>query len=67
MDLNELTSLVAKGEDSLQQFKEDIHNCDSLAAEMVAFSNSHGGYIFIGVSNQRQLPGLSGGDVNRIN
>ena len=40
MDLNELKKIIDRGEDSQHQFKEDIRNGDSLAAEMVAFSNS---------------------------
>ncbi len=67
MDLNELKKVTSRGEDSRHQFKEDIRNGDSLAAEMVAFSNSRGGYIFIGVSNKGDLIGLSSTDVDRIN
>ena len=67
MDLNDLKAVISRGEDSRHQFKEDIRNGDSLAAEMVAFSNSRGGYIFIGVSNKGDLVGLSSRDVDRIN
>lgn len=67
MDLGELKSVVAKGEDSFNQFKEDIRNTDSLAAEIVAFSNSRGGNIYIGVTNEGVLAGLSSNDVDRIN
>jgi ATP-dependent DNA helicase RecG len=67
MDLNDLKKIVSRGEDSRHQFKEDIRNGDSLAAEMVAFSNSRGGYIFIGVSNKGNLIGLSSKDVDRVN
>ncbi len=67
MDLNELKQIVSMGEDSYHQFKEDIKNSDSLASEMVAFSNSKGGKILIGVSNRGDLVGLSPKDVDRIN
>lgn len=67
MDLNELKTIISRGEDSRHQFKEDIRNEDSIAAEMVAFSNSRGGQIFIGVSNKGSLIGLSNKDVDRIN
>ena len=67
MDLKELKQIISKGEDSQHQFKEDIRSTDSLAAEMVAFSNSQGGRVFIGVSNQGVLVGLSGADLDRIN
>src|SRR3990167_4073614 len=67
MDLNELKKIISRGEDSYHQFKEDVRNGDSLAAEMVAFSNSRGGYIFIGISNNGNLTGLSSKDVDRVN
>ena len=38
MDLNELKAIISRGEDSRHQFKEDVRNHVSLAAEMVAFS-----------------------------
>lgn len=40
MNLSELKAIILRGEDSRHQFKEDIRNGDSLAAEIVAFSNS---------------------------
>ncbi|HEY5236016.1 MAG TPA: ATP-binding protein, partial [Rhabdochlamydiaceae bacterium] len=67
MDLDELKQIVSSGEDSGNQFKEDVHNADSLAAEMVAFSNFRGGRIFIGITDQGILKGLTQGDVHRIN
>ena len=60
-------SLVAKGEDSKIQFKENIRSTERLAREMVAFSNSMGGQIFIGVSDIGEIKGLSDEDINRIN
>jgi ATP-dependent DNA helicase RecG len=67
MELKDLRDIVSRGEDSKHQFKSDIHNGDSLAAEMVAFSNSQGGQIFIGVSNKGELDGLDSQGVGRIN
>ena len=43
MNRNELLKAVALGEDSRRQFKADVNNPDSLAADLVAFSNSNGG------------------------
>jgi hypothetical protein len=40
MSLKELKASVALGEDSRRQFKQDVTNADSLAAEMAAFANS---------------------------
>src|ERR1700726_904768 len=67
VNIKELKKIISRGEDSQHQFKEDFRNGDSLAAEMVAFSNSRGGSIFIGVSNKGDLIGLSSKDVDRIN
>ncbi|MBN1322760.1 MAG: putative DNA binding domain-containing protein [Methanotrichaceae archaeon] len=67
MQLKELKAQIALGEDSRRQFKQDITNADSLAAEMAAFANSEGGAVFIGVADDGTMPGLDRGDVGRIN
>ncbi|MGB3217292.1 MAG: ATP-binding protein, partial [Anaerolineae bacterium] len=67
MNLNDLKSQAALGEDSRRQFKRDVTNADSLAAEMAAFANSEGGVIYLGVADDGSLPGLSLADVARIN
>lgn len=46
MNLNDLQSQVALGEDSRRQFKRDVTNVDSLAVEMAAFANSAGGVYY---------------------
>jgi ATP-dependent DNA helicase RecG len=56
MNLNDIQSQVALGEDSRRQFKRDVTNVDSLAAEMAAFANSEGGVIFLGVADDGELP-----------
>ncbi|SCZ76327.1 RNA-binding domain-containing protein [Acidaminobacter hydrogenoformans] len=67
MELNQLLEIVSRGEDSLTQFKENITNQDSLAAEMVAFSNSKGGKILIGIKDDGEIGGLKAADIRRIN
>ena len=67
MDFTRLKKQIAKGEDSQNQFKADVHNPDSLAAEMAAFANSEGGTIYIGVADDGSIPGLNKKDVGRIN
>ncbi|MEK7324860.1 MAG: RNA-binding domain-containing protein, partial [Chloroflexota bacterium] len=49
------------------QFKQDVTNADSLAAEMAAFANSEGGVIYLGVADDGATPGLSRADVARLN
>ncbi|MPZ44051.1 MAG: winged helix-turn-helix transcriptional regulator [Betaproteobacteria bacterium] len=58
---------ISLGEDGTRQFKRDVHNGNSLASEMVAFANSEGGTIFIGVADDGVAPGLSRDDVRRLN
>ena len=67
ISLDDLRKQIFAGEDETHQFKENITNSESLAAEIVAFSNSEGGYIYIGVSNQGEIKGLSQTDIRRIN
>lgn len=67
MTKQQLTKLISSGEDSSHQFKEDIRNTESLAAEMVAFSNSKGGTIFVGVKDTGEITGLSRTDIARVN
>ena len=67
MEITELLEIISRGEDSKHQFKSDATNAISLAQEMVAFSNSGGGKIFIGVSDNGDIAGLSSTDINRLN
>jgi hypothetical protein len=47
MNLNDLQSKIAIGEDSRRQFKRDVTNVDGLAAEVAAFANSEGSVIYL--------------------
>lgn len=67
METTELIDILSRGEDSRHQFKADITNADALAAEIVAFSNTSGGRIFIGVNDDGSVRGLSSADVARLN
>ena len=67
MNLKELRRIAARGEDSRTQFKLDVRSPEGLASEVVAFLNSKGGTIFIGVSDAGGLVGLSAEDVRRVN
>ena len=63
----ELTKILIKGEDSKHQFKKNITNVDSLSQEFVAFSNSAGGRLFVGVDDDGNITGLTSSDVKRLN
>jgi len=60
MNALELLDIISTGETSKVQFKREIDSNDSIAAEMIAFSNSRGGKIFFGVEDKTgKITGLS--------
>jgi ATP-dependent DNA helicase RecG len=67
MEAIDLIELIGRGEDSRTQFKRTLTNSESLAGELVAFSNSKGGRIIVGVNDQGTTVGLSTEDIRRIN
>ena len=71
METLEILQIIAQGEDSRNQFKKDVNNPDSLAQELIAFSNTLGGKIFVGVyeneEKKGEIVGLSSEDIHRIN
>ena len=67
MEAIELIELIGRGEDSRTQFKQTVTNPESIAGDIVAFSNSKGGRIVIGVSDQGTVVGLLAEDIRRIN
>jgi len=67
MDATELIDIISREEDSKHQFKENVHNADQISSEMVAFCNSGGGKILIGVDKFGKIVGLTREDVGRIN
>ncbi|MCK9215461.1 MAG: putative DNA binding domain-containing protein [Rhodoferax sp.] len=63
MTIETILAQIALGEDSTHQFKVDVRNGESLAAEMVAFANSEGGALLIGVADDGSTPGTGKEDV----
>ncbi|MCK4297876.1 MAG: putative DNA binding domain-containing protein, partial [Candidatus Marinimicrobia bacterium] len=59
MNKIELLEIVKKGEDSYTEFKEEKVHPDKLAAEIVAFANTDGGNLIIGVSDDREILGVA--------
>lgn len=67
METAELLEIVSRDEDSRHQFKANVTNETSLGQELVAFSNSGGGSIYIGVSDDGTFSGLKRDDMGRLN
>ncbi len=67
METEELLAIIANGEDSRHQFKQNITRSESLVPELAAFSNSKGGLLLIGVTDDGDIQGLTVDDMGRIN
>ena len=67
MNCIELSDVIDRGEDTLNQFKTNFYSVDKLAVEICAFANSDGGKLYIGISDSGGMEGLSKEDVNRLN
>lgn len=66
MEASELLAIVKRDEDSFHQFKSNVTNALSLAQEMIAFSNTQGGKIFIGIGDDGSVSGLTREDMGRL-
>ncbi|WP_069661250.1 RNA-binding domain-containing protein [Arcticibacter eurypsychrophilus] len=68
MEALELLDIIQRGESSKVQFKERLPHTDSLAHELIAFSNSDGGKIIIGVNDKTgELNGVSFDEIQAAN
>ena len=68
MDALELLDIVSSGETSKVQFKEKWTNQDGIAAEMIAFSNSIGGMLLLGVEDKTgEIKGLTNEEIRDYN
>lgn len=66
MKTSELLEIIARDEDSKHQFKSDVTNELSVAQEMIAFSNTLGGLLIIGASDDGSISGLKREDMGRL-
>jgi len=67
MNATELLEIISTGETSKVQFKLNVSNEQSIAQEMVAFANTKGGTILIGVDDKSwDIVGLSDDDLRRL-
>jgi len=68
MDALELLDIIQKGESSTVQFKVRVNDSYKVGTEMVAFTNTKGGYIIIGVDDKTgDLDGLSFKEIEKTN
>ncbi len=66
MEEFELRSQILLGEDSTRQFKREPSADAKMAGEIVAFANSGGGRIFVGVEKGGDLHGMSGAEAEKV-
>ena len=67
METTELLEIAARGEDSKHQFKVEATNATALAQEIVAFANSGGGRIFVGIADDGTAHELYAAQVGTLN
>ncbi len=60
---NELLEIIANGENSLVEFKRDDVRPEQLAKEIVAFANSYGGKLLLGVEDDGTPSGIQRADL----
>jgi ATP-dependent DNA helicase RecG len=65
MEEFELRNQILLGEDSTRQFKREPSADNKMAGEIVAFANSGGGRIFIGVEKDGTISGLTGNQAEK--
>jgi predicted HTH transcriptional regulator len=58
MDIKELRTLVQQGEGFHLEFKLKATHPEKIVREMVAFANSDGGKLLVGVADDKSIPGV---------
>jgi predicted HTH transcriptional regulator len=58
MDLDAIKRLVKSGETDQVEFKRKVRHPEKIVRELVAFANTKGGHLFIGVNDDLTIPGL---------
>jgi len=61
--MSELKDLIVKGESKTLEFKETLPSSEKIAKTIIAFSNSAGGRIILGVNDKREIPGIQNIDI----
>lgn len=66
MEEFELRNQILLGEDSTRQFKREPSADAKMAGEIVAFANSGGGRIFVGVEKDGTIAGVTGAEAEKV-
>jgi ATP-dependent DNA helicase RecG len=60
---SQILQIIAQGENSGVEFKQDEVNPEALEKEIVAFANSNGGVILLGVEDDGRISGISNSQI----
>lgn len=58
MELRDLRNVVAQGESTSVEFKRKVAHPEKIVRELVAFANTNGGQLLIGVGDEGTIPGV---------
>ncbi|MGQ9819118.1 MAG: AlbA family DNA-binding domain-containing protein [Candidatus Kapaibacteriales bacterium] len=58
MEIERLKEIINSGESSTVEFKRKLTSPDKIAKEICAFANTKGGYLIIGVDDNRKVVGI---------
>jgi len=56
--VRQLRNLVADGESATLEFKRKASYPEKIVREMIAFANTAGGVLLVGIGDDRSIPGL---------
>mgnify|MGYP002624608477 CR=1 FL=1 len=67
LSFSDIEAFLTDGEENtFFEFKEDRETNEKLTKEIVAFSNTYGGYVLLGVNNDKSISGCSAWNEQRI-
>ncbi len=58
MKLRDLLDLIEEGENLTCEFKRKFSTAEKIAREIIAFANTRGGYLIIGVDDDKEIIGV---------
>ena len=61
-----ILELIKLGESKTVEFKQILPKSENLAKTIVAFSNTSGGKVFIGITDEKEIVGVSEHDISEV-